>query len=320
MIGQAWQQTQQELAQFINDHPAHPIAVIAFADSILFESPPSIDHASLRRSLTELQPSLFPINPEIGLNRANEIRNLEYSEIHIWSDFQRSGWEDVNWPEIPAHQLHFHAVGQSRSGNVAILQAQSYPRDAETLEVLVFVRNDNAEAVELPIQLSWENRTETITASLEPWETGPVVMHIPLPATPYGLLSLPEDAFALDNRHYVYLGPPPPTRVLALRPSSGDPLVMEEIFFSGNRSGDLYWYRTGEIHGGRPGYRIAEPRISGALRCSGSQQSYPHWGCGGCHLAGCICAWRRHHLPEFGRATISSAAGIEKYRTERTAS
>lgn len=229
----ALQEAKEQLAHFLRDQPPGPIGLIAFADAIVLQQSPTLDRALLRQTVENLQPTLFAVQPENAFTAAMALPGNQDFLLHIWSDFQRSGWESVAWPELPREQLHLHPVATSRNGNIAILQAQSYPRDTEILEVLVFVRNDDNQARTFNLELQWEGGTVRQPVELAAGETSPVVLHIPIPRNPVGLVRIPEDAFAADNSFYLYLGPPPPTRVLALRPASNDPAVMEEIFFLG---------------------------------------------------------------------------------------
>lgn len=218
--------------EILAQNPQAPFALITFADGIINSIQPQSDHALLRQAIRGLQPTRFPARPDAALETSLSFTEQTGGDIYIISDFQKTAWENLASQAIGNNRIHFHPASDRPRHNAVLLSALSYLREDQQLDVLAQLRNDSPQTRSIPLRLQADGRTYEQSIEIDPWETLPVAFSIPLPRNPHGIISIAEDdAYKEDNQWHLYLGNPPPVRVLVLLASNPDPLAAEELFF-----------------------------------------------------------------------------------------
>lgn len=226
------ERARESALEILAQNPQAPFALVTFADGIIDAITPQNDHAMLRQTIRGLQPTRFPARPDAALETALSFADQGGSDIHLISDFQKMAWENLASQNIGNNRIHMHSTSDFPRHNTALLSAVSYLREDKQLDVLAQLRNDSPQTKTIPLQLRVDGQVFEQELEIAPWETLPAAFNIPLPRHPHGVISIAgEDAYSEDNEWHLYLGNPPPIRVLVLLAGNPEPMAAEEIFF-----------------------------------------------------------------------------------------
>lgn len=206
------------------------VGLIVFADEVLLALPPSRDHAPILSALRETTPVPVAARPEFAFERAAEWTAETDTEWHVFSDFQKSSWESVATADARG-RIHLHPMGRSPRHNVGIAAAVSYPVQDNRLEVVAHIRNDTPTERLQTVWLESESQSISREASVPAWETVSVAWQIPIPRDPKGRIHIDGPDYPMDDEWHIYLGFPPPIRVLAPVPDPADRSAHEEAYF-----------------------------------------------------------------------------------------
>ncbi len=228
---EAWDQAQAEALAILREHRHNPVGLVLFSDTVMEAIPPTREHGAIADRIADAQPTTFRSRPERALQEAQSMFSGTPRTMHLFSDFQTASWEDLNWPDTQGTRVRFHAAGVERAGNRVLLSGQSYARDDGRLDVIARIRNDAPEDAEERVVLRVDGTEHAQIVSMAAWETTPFAFTIEPPRDSHGVLQIGSDVYPHDNTYHLYLGPPPPIRVLTLLSTRPSQQAAEETFF-----------------------------------------------------------------------------------------
>ena len=186
------------------------VAVIAFDDRAATASPPG-SAAQARAALAELKPGFGATRFAPAVDTAIELAAGHPARLIVISDLQRTGWEDEQPLAIPpAMEVEARDAGVLPS-NVAVVQVR-----AESERIVGTLSNSSSSPYTGVARLAVDGRdVASMPISLPPDTTAEV--SVPYRGARRGALVFSVDdatGYPADNRRYLVLDPPVPTRVL----------------------------------------------------------------------------------------------------------
>ncbi len=229
-----WPEARDRALEIIDEQDsATRIGLVLFDREVRMALPPSSGRDMVRDFLRTAEPGPYRGNPEPALLEA--VALLDESgprRLVLISNFQNTRWQPARLPRLdPEITLEFVPAGDFALPNVAIMDARVFPSREGEARVFVQVRNFSGEEVSTSLTLESGDDFYEEDLSLAPGETGQVVFTLAQVPTEEGRLSLPEDTYGWDNSYYLWLGAPPPTRVLTLFPFDEEPEKALEFDF-----------------------------------------------------------------------------------------
>lgn len=209
------------------------VGLVLFDREVRMVLPPSTDRSTVRDFIRSAEPVPFRGNPEPALLEAASLLKSEGARrLVLVSNFQSTRWQPNRLPRLDsAIALEFVPTGDFALPNVAIMDARVFPSQEGVVRVFAQVRNFSSDKVATTVTLENGEKRYVEPIELAPGESGAVTFVLPEVQAMEGRIALPEDTYTWDNAYYLWLGAPPPTRVLVMLPMDEEPEKLIEFGF-----------------------------------------------------------------------------------------
>lgn len=229
----SWEEAVAQARDLLSDHqPAAAGLVVSGAGPVLVE-PLTREHSRLRDLLNGAGPQQVAGDHRESFRQA--LRLFSGSgprRLAIISDFQQSDWSPSSLPQAdPEVRIDWIRVGPEEPENAGILHARALPLADGRRQVVVEVRNFGVSETERTITLRAGDESPSRAVRLGPGEIRSISFVLEEPSASHAEVSLESDAYAADDRYFLWLSRPPPIRVLIVAPLSEEPEKAEELFF-----------------------------------------------------------------------------------------
>jgi len=231
-----WDALQTQVAERMQAlDAAQPIGLVLYANEVLETFPPSVDRSLVRDMIASEWPRPYRGHPAPAIREAlAQLAGADKGRILIVSDFQVTDWQINRWPSVPDNiAVEFLNPADFNTANLAILQAQAFPASEDRIRVVGKIRNFSPASQQVTIKLASTTELGAEQVSLAPGQVQPFNFIVDTPQQLAGKLTIGEDAYAPDNAYALWLGPPPPTRMLAIIPLLQEPERLAEVEFVG---------------------------------------------------------------------------------------
>ncbi len=211
-------------------------AWLASGNGIVDQLPPG-SAGALRERLEQSQPRLVAGQHLPALTAAAELlRQAGGGTLLIVSDFQASDWPVDGLPVLPAGvELELVDIGGELAGNLGIVEAKARRLGDEQTRVMAEIVNFGAEPAEREVTLVGGGGGRlSQTVRVAPGRSAEAVFVLPAGGSDIGAVSLSPDAYAADDTRHLWLGQPPPAKLLAVLPVDEEPAKNTELFFLRN--------------------------------------------------------------------------------------
>ncbi|MBC2595565.1 VWA domain-containing protein [Ruficoccus amylovorans] len=227
----SWEEAQKAVKSLADT--GNPTGLVIFDDEVLATVPVGSPARTLEQIVADLPPGERTGNPAPAIEAAlRELGPDGPRKLILISDFQQSTWQSPAWPRLDEGvEVEAIQVGDFNRPNLAILDARAYPAPGGRLRVMARVRNDAETGQNVTIGLLHDGKTDSQALSFAPGQTQTVAFLIDQPEDQSGEITLPDDAYAGDNRFAVWLGAPAPAQVVALLPGPQEQEKLEEVAF-----------------------------------------------------------------------------------------
>ncbi len=199
--------------------------------------PLSRDHGPIRRALAALEAAPVAGDHRESLRRAAGLFSGDVPKtLAVVSDFQETDWSPSILPPLdPDLKIRWIPVGLGAGAptdNAAILHARPVPGQEDRPRVFAEIAHFGKDPVERRVVFRAGDVEASQAVQLAAGETTTVSLELPRPAGSRGVVELVgNDAYAGDDRWFVWLGQPPPVRVLAVTSLERNPATAEDLFF-----------------------------------------------------------------------------------------
>ncbi|MCC5790096.1 MAG: VWA domain-containing protein [Opitutales bacterium] len=224
----------EEIRQQLADLEGAPVALLVSADRPLVEIPPTTDHQSILRALTEAEAFLVQgqhrESLQLAYRWANDFLSSPGANIHLHTDRQNASWNPSVLPAAPSGlEWHWHQPVEEPRANTAILSVRLRPAAEERQEAVVEIRHFGESERQVEAELHIGDQTITRSLNLLPNQTTRTIIEIDRPTSNRGRLSLEADDYPADDTYHFWAGPTPPVEVTLL--DREGLLPSEEAFF-----------------------------------------------------------------------------------------
>lgn len=167
---------------------------------------PSRNHAALHQHLATASPSLEKANPDAALALATQLLHGR-GKIYIFSDFQRSDWSGVGYPQHPELSIILHPITTSAISNVGIVSLDKAPVKpvlGEPVELSCTLFNSSTSSRLETVYFDLPGISGSTEVELPPFGTGTASHTFTLPqeGCAPGTVRLRADNLEADNTHY----------------------------------------------------------------------------------------------------------------------
>ncbi len=184
-------------------------------------------------NLESLEPGYAAGNVSAALERAAALLPAgRKGTLLIASDFQIHEWELASLPALPGHvALELVGVGPEAPENAAIMAAHTQQLPDGRIRIVADLHNFGTQAIGRLVSL--EAGTQRLSRRIDiPARSAAKVPFVMPPAeTRHGRLLLEPDDQPIDDSLSLWLGAPPPIRLLAVVPFEDEPEKSTELFF-----------------------------------------------------------------------------------------
>ena len=201
----------------------HLVGVVAFDDTARVVANLAGTRGAARAAVEALSPGVHGTRYRVGLAAASALIGLRDGRIVVVTDRQASGWDLGAGAISPEVDVEIRDV-PSPAGNLAVVGIE--PEPAATAAVL-FQAGASAGATRVSLAVDGDPVSE-IQVTPGPGRTS-VRFPVVLPAAGVATVSVVDPiGYAVDNRRYRLLDPPPPTPVLVV---ISDPRARDAVFY-----------------------------------------------------------------------------------------
>lgn len=174
---------------------------------------PGVHHAYLRDLLKTTTPSLESCDPVAALRQAMDQLSEEkdrHRAVYIFSDFQQSAWQQLDWPDTQGVELIAIPVGNGTLPNAAItslISSPARPLAGTTAHIHCTVANYSADAISRDVFLAAGSLRLSRTIQVPPFGQSTALFSLPPEQHNSVTCTLPEDAFPYDNQRFLQVHP-----------------------------------------------------------------------------------------------------------------
>jgi hypothetical protein len=228
-----WLEATRLAESVLRENQDIPAGLVVSTQGPSLSLPPTSDHAELRRAIGSVGPLPVAGHHRESLREAVSLFRAGGERILVViSDLQATDWAPSALPRLPGDlEVRWLSTSGSSRENVGIVDARALPLPEGRRQVVAEVRNFGDEATGRTVRLRAGDVNQAQAIQIGAGQAASVVFVIDEEAALRAQLEIEADAYPLDDRFHLWLGPPPALRVLALGPWTEEPEKSEELFF-----------------------------------------------------------------------------------------
>ncbi len=224
---------ERALAALRRAPPEQLIGLVISGNRTELAEKPTRDRKRIEQAIRNATAGLIEGNHGEALAAAAAFRgDRTPSELIVYSDFQRTDWEQRLEAVLPpAMTLTLVECGGPNRENAGIAGVSVVPLKDETVRLVVDVRNYSERALVREVTAHLGEQVQTATVDLPPLTSRRTAFVVKRGGVSRAILRLAPDQYPLDDEYHAWIGVLPPARILAILPLQQEPGKATEFFF-----------------------------------------------------------------------------------------
>lgn len=228
-----WQEAMAKADDLLAEHGSAPVGLVISGAGPIAVEPLTTDAGRIRSLLNRAEPQSVSGDHRESFRQALRLlENAGNRSLAVISDFQQADWSPASLPAVPEDvRIEWIQVGEGNRENAGVLHARALPLADGRRQVVAEIKNFGQKEWERTLSLRAGGETLSRTVRLDPGETRSLSFLLEETSASRAEVSLDGDGYPSDNSYSLWLGRPPPLRVLAVAPTTEEPEKSEELFF-----------------------------------------------------------------------------------------